>query len=133
MSERTLSIHPGTLLLEEFLKPLNISQNRLARDIDVPVSRVAALVAGKRSITADTAMRLGTYFNTKPELWMKLQAAYELSMLRETDWPRIAARIRAYEPVDAQNAASPGQADTGERSNGRLDDQTLQASGTRSF
>ena len=94
------SIHPGTLLLEEFLKPLGISQNRLARDIDVPVSRIAAIVAGDRAITADTAMRLAAYFDTKPERWMKLQAAYESGVLRETDWPRIAARIRPYEPVE---------------------------------
>jgi addiction module HigA family antidote len=94
------SIHPGILLLEEFLKPLSISQNRLARDIDVPVSRIAAIVAGDRAITADTAMRLSTYFDTKPELWMKLQAAYELGQLREGDWPRIEARIRPYEPVE---------------------------------
>lgn len=93
-------IHPGILLLEEFLKPLGISQNRLARDIDVPVSRIAAIVAGQRAITADTAMRLSAYFDTKPELWMKLQAAYEIAVLRDSDWPRIEARIRPYEPVD---------------------------------
>jgi addiction module HigA family antidote len=108
MSSNHLSIHPGVLLLEEFLKPLGISQNRLARDIDVPVSRIAAIVAGQRAITADTAMRLATYFDTKPELWMKLQAAYEIAVLRDSDWPRIEARIRPYEPVDApasENAA----------------------------
>ncbi len=102
------SIHPGVLLLEEFLKPLSISQNRLARDIDVPVSRIAAIVAGERAITADTAMRLATYFDTKPELWMKLQAAYEITKLREGDWDRIEARIRPYEPVDAPTAIEPG-------------------------
>lgn len=99
MSEINTTIHPGVLLLEEFLKPLLISQNRLARDIDVPVSRIAAIVAGDRAITADTAMRLADYFGTKPELWMNLQSAYELSVLRHGDWPRIAARIRPYEPV----------------------------------
>ncbi|CAN0602991.1 unnamed protein product, partial [Ectocarpus sp. 12 AP-2014] len=90
-------IHPGILLLEGFLTPLSISQNRLARDIDVPVSRIAAIVAGQRAITADTAMRLSAYFDTKPELWMKLQASYEIAVLRESDWPRIEARIRPYE------------------------------------
>lgn len=100
MSEQSTSIHPGILLLEEFLKPLGVSQNRLARDIDVPVSRIAAIVAGQRAITADTAMRLSAYFDTKPELWMKLQAAYEIAVLRDTEWPRIEARIRPYEPVD---------------------------------
>lgn len=100
MDRASFSIHPGQLLLEEFLKPLGISQNRLARDIDVPVSRIAAIVAGERAITADTAMRFAAYFDTKPELWMKLQAAYEIAVLRETNWPRIEARIRPYEPVD---------------------------------
>jgi addiction module HigA family antidote len=105
MSENHTSIHPGVLLLEEFLKPLGISQNRLARDIDVPVSRIAAIVAGQRAITADTAMRLSAYFDTKPELWMKLQAAYEIAVLRDSDWPRIEARIRPYEPVDEPPSA----------------------------
>lgn len=99
MDKNSTSIHPGVLLLEEFLKPLLISQNRLARDIDVPVSRIAAIVAGDRAITADTAMRLADYFGTKPELWMNLQSAYELNILRNGDWPRIAARIRPYEPI----------------------------------
>jgi addiction module HigA family antidote len=104
-------IHPGVLLLEEFLKPLGISQNRLARDIDVPVSRIAAIVAGQRAITADTAMRLSAYFDTKPELWMKLQAAYEIAVLRTSDWPRIEARIRPYEPIDEpQPARREGEA-----------------------
>lgn len=105
MSEQHTSIHPGILLLEEFLKPLGVSQNRLARDIDVPVSRIAAIVAGQRAITADTAMRLSAYFDTKPELWMKLQAAYEIAVLRDTEWPRIEARIRPYEPVDEPKSA----------------------------
>jgi addiction module HigA family antidote len=115
MSEQTTDnpscIHPGVLLLEEFLKPLGISQNRLARDIDVPVSRIAAIVAGQRAITADTAMRLSAYFDTKPELWMKLQAAYEIAVLRTSDWPRIEARIRPYEPIDEpQPARREGEA-----------------------
>ena len=112
MSKTSFSIHPGQLLLEEFLKPLGISQNRLARDIDVPVSRIAAIVAGDRAITADTAMRLAAYFDTKPELWMKLQASYEIAVLRETDWPRIAARIRPYEPIDGVAQPCSATADT---------------------
>lgn len=107
MDKNSTSIHPGVLLLEEFLKPLLISQNRLARDIDVPVSRIAAIVAGDRAITADTAMRLANYFGTKPELWMNLQSAYELNVLRNGDWPRIAARIRAYEPIEQAQDDEP--------------------------
>ncbi|MEM1289518.1 MAG: HigA family addiction module antitoxin [Pseudomonadota bacterium] len=101
------AIHPGILLLQEFLKPLKISQNRLARDIDVPVSRIAALVAGERAVTADTAMRLAEYFDTKPELWMNLQASYELSVLRQTEWPDIAARIRPYDPTPTRRGRKP--------------------------
>ena len=106
MNTRQSGIHPGILLLEEFLKPLGISQNRLARDLDVPVSRIAAIVAGNRAVTADTAMRLAAYFDTKPELWLKLQAAYDIAQLRDGDWSRIEARIRPYEPVDAPDDAT---------------------------
>ncbi|MBV6659104.1 MAG: HigA family addiction module antidote protein [Devosiaceae bacterium] len=101
------AIHPGVLLLEEFLKPLKISQNRLARDIDVPVSRIAALVAGDRAVTADTAMRLAEYFDTKPELWMNLQAAYELQSLRDGEWSEIRARIRPYDPTPTRRGRKP--------------------------
>lgn len=78
---RTLNlIHPGEILLEEFLKPLNISQHRLAMDIHVPAPRINAIVLGKRSMTADTAIRLGIYFKTGPEFWMNLQSNYDLGI-----------------------------------------------------
>jgi addiction module HigA family antidote len=88
-------IPPGEILLEEFLVPLGISQNRLAGDIDVPVSRIAGIVKGNRAITADTALRLGEYFGTAPELWTNLQANYEMRVARQTYWPEAKARIRA--------------------------------------
>jgi addiction module HigA family antidote len=88
-------IPPGEILLEEFLTPLGISQNRLASDIDVPVSRIAGIVKGTRSITADTALRLGKYFGTSPELWTNLQASYEMRLARQTYWPEAKTRIRA--------------------------------------
>lgn len=91
-------IPPGEILLEEFLKPMGISQNRLARDIDIPVSRVSEVVRGSRAITADTAMRLAEYLGTSAELWLGLQADYELRMLRMGEWPEIRRRIR---PRDA--------------------------------
>ncbi len=72
------TIHPGEILLEDFMKPMGISINRLAREIAVPPGRVSAIVNGKRAITADTALRLGRYFGTSPEVWMGLQADYEL-------------------------------------------------------
>ena len=72
------SIHPGEILLEEFLKPLGISQYRLAKDINVPARRINEIVHGKRAITADTALRLGKFFNMSPQFWMNLQTRYEL-------------------------------------------------------
>lgn len=75
-------IHPGEILLEDFLKPMEISINRLAREIDVPPGRISTIVNGKRSITADTALRLAAYFGTSPELWLNLQADYDLRIAR---------------------------------------------------
>src|SRR5512133_1368298 len=76
-------IHPGEILLEDFMKPLGISINRLARDLDVPPNRISNIVNGTRSITADTALRLGTYFRVSPETWLGLQLAYELRLIRQ--------------------------------------------------
>ena len=76
-------IHPGEILLEEFLKPWKISQNALSRDLDVPLQRINQIVVGKRSITVDTALRLAKYFGTTPELWLNLQARYDLEMARD--------------------------------------------------
>jgi antitoxin HigA-1 len=86
-------IHPGEILLEEFMKPLGISINRLARDIVVPPGRVGAIVNGKRAITADTAIRLGRYFATSPEVWMCLQADYELRVAQRTIGPEVEKRV----------------------------------------
>ena len=71
-------IHPGEILLEEFLKPMGISQNKLAMDIHVPAPRINAIVKGTRAISADTALRLGRYFGTGPEFWINLQSNYDL-------------------------------------------------------
>jgi antitoxin HigA-1 len=80
-AKKTLqAIHPGEILFEEFLKPLEISQYRLAKDISVPPRRINEIVHGKRSITADTALRLARYFNTSPEFWMNLQSHYDLEI-----------------------------------------------------
>jgi addiction module HigA family antidote len=97
MTRKLDPIPPGEILLEEFLRPMDISQNRLARDIDIPVSRIAEIVRGKRTITADTALRLGEYFGTSAEFWLNLQAGHDLRRLRAADWPRIRRRIRARE------------------------------------
>ena len=87
-------IPPGEILSEEFMKPMAISINALARDIGVPPNRISEVVGGKRAITADTALRLGKYFGVSPELWMGLQADYELRRAKRTLWPRIDLQVR---------------------------------------
>lgn len=87
-------IHPGEILYEEFMRPLGISINGLARDIDVPPNRISEIINGKRTITADTALRLGKYFNVSPEIWLGLQADYDIRIARRTVWPDIEQRIR---------------------------------------
>jgi addiction module HigA family antidote len=77
-------VHPGEVLLEEYLKPLGISQNRLARDLGVPAQRINDIVRKNRSITVDTALRLARYFHTTPQFWLNLQMHYDLEMARET-------------------------------------------------
>lgn len=84
MSDLLDPIHPGEILLEEFLKPMEISINKLAREIGVPPGRISTIVNGKRAITADTALRLSAYFGTSPELWLNLQADYDLRIARRT-------------------------------------------------
>ncbi len=75
-------IHPGEILADE-LKEIGVSAAELARTLDVPANRVSQIIAGKRSITADTALRLGRYFGTSPDLWMNLQKTYELDLARQ--------------------------------------------------
>jgi addiction module HigA family antidote len=94
MPARLDPVHPGEILREEFLEPFGVSQNRLARDLDVPVSRIAGIVKGSRTITADTALRLGKYFGTSPEFWLRLQYQYDLRVAERTTWPEIKPRIR---------------------------------------
>ena len=78
MTSRLPNIHPGEVLLEDFLKPLGLSQNQVARDISVPPRRINEIVLGKRGITADTAMRLARYFGTSERFWLGLQTDYDL-------------------------------------------------------
>jgi antitoxin HigA-1 len=87
-------IPPGEILYEEFMRPLGISINALARDIDVPPNRISEIIHGKRAITADTALRLGKYFNVSPELWLGLQTDYDIRVARRTIWLEIEPRIR---------------------------------------
>ncbi len=87
-------IHPGEILLEEFMKPLGVSQNKLSRDIDVPLARVNAIVRGRQGITAETALRLAKYFGSTPEFWMNLQMRYSLKVAKREAWPEIEKNIR---------------------------------------
>ncbi len=87
-------IHPGEILLEEFMKPLGISINQLARDLDVPPNRISTIVNGTRSITADTALRLGAYFRVTPETWLGLQVDYDLRLTRQRKGEEITRRVR---------------------------------------
>src|SRR4030066_1175402 len=87
-------IPPGEILSEEFLKPLNISQYKLAKDINVPARRINEIVHGKRSITADTALRLSRYFNLSERFWLNLQARYDLEVKKEKLHGRIESEVK---------------------------------------
>jgi addiction module HigA family antidote len=96
MSTKQLDpIPPGEILFEEFMQPLGISMNALARDLAVPPNRISEIVNGKRAVTADTALRLAKYFGTGAELWLNLQTDYDLRMARRERGPDIEARVRS--------------------------------------
>jgi addiction module HigA family antidote len=90
-------IHPGEILMEEFLKPLGISQYKLAKDIHVPARRINEIVHGKRSITADTALRLSRYFNLSERFWLNLQARYDLEIEKDKFRGRIESEVKVFE------------------------------------
>jgi len=98
MAEYLDEIHPGEILLEDFMKPMGLSARQLAADIDVPPSRISELVHGKRPITADTALRLGLFFNMDPRFWMNLQTEYDMRVANRTLREQIAPRIRVFHP-----------------------------------
>lgn len=89
-------ISPGEVLLEEFLVPYGISQNKLSRDIDVPLTRINDIIRGKRGISADTALRLSRYFNTSPDLWLGLQSEYDIRIVRNKVGKQIEHRVIPY-------------------------------------
>ena len=89
------NIHPGEVLLEEFLKPMGLSQNALAVSIGVPPRRINEIVLGKRAVTADTALRLAHYFGSSEQFWMALQASFDLEEARKKLGPRLKALERA--------------------------------------
>ena len=92
--DRIAPVHPGEILLEEFLKPMGISQNRIALDIRVPPRRINEIVHGKRRITADTALRLGRYFGMSAQFWLGLQMDYDLDMEEDRLGGRLGEEVR---------------------------------------
>jgi antitoxin HigA-1 len=90
-------IHPGEILREDYMRPLGLTMNRLALDLRVPVTRIAEIVHERRSISADTAIRLGRYFKTAPRFWLNLQTAYDLEIAKDQISTQIASEIQ---PLD---------------------------------
>ena len=96
MAKRLAPVHPGEVLLEEFLEPMELSQYRLAKDIHVPARRINEIVHGTRSVSADTALRLARYFGTSERFWLNLQARYDLEVERDRLGPRLEEEVAVY-------------------------------------
>lgn len=94
-------IHPGEVLLEDFMKPMGITARQLAADIDVPPSRISDIVNGRRPITADTAVRLGIFFSMEARFWVNLQAEYDTRMATHELEEKLTSRIRVFRPSAA--------------------------------
>lgn len=99
MAKKLPNVHPGEVLLEEFLKPMGISQNRLAREISVPPRRVNEIVLGKRAITSDTALRLARYFGTSERFWLGLQVDFDLEEARNALADRLDREVKPVAPA----------------------------------
>jgi antitoxin HigA-1 len=97
MARKLKPVHPGEILLEEFMKPLGLSMNKLALGLRVPVTRIAEIVHERRGITTDTALRLGRYFKTAPVFWMNLQVRHDLEVAEDTEADKI---IRDVQPLE---------------------------------
>jgi len=93
-------IHPGEILLEDFMIPMKITARQLAADIDVPPSRISDIVHGRRPVTPDTAIRLGLFFRMDPRFWMNLQMEYEIRVAKRTLQKKIEPRIRVFEKMN---------------------------------
>lgn len=97
MSKKLNPVHPGEILREEFMKPLGLSMNRMAMDLRVPVTRIAEIVAERRRVTADSALRFARYFKNSPAFWMNLQSRYDLEVAED----EIAAKVeRDVQPLE---------------------------------
>ncbi len=98
-SKKLDPIHPGEILLEEFLIPMDISQYRIAKDISVPPGRINEIVHGKRGVSADTALRLERYFGLSEGFWLRLQARYDLEVEKDRLEDRLESEVRIYSPA----------------------------------
>ena len=101
-------ITPGEILREDFMEPLDISINQLSRDLSVPPNRISEIVNGKRSITADTALRLQRYFGVEAQFWLNLQTEYDLRMIKRKIWPDIERRIIPVKTTETAIEHDPG-------------------------
>ena len=99
MARKLAPVHPGEILLEDFLRPLELSQYRLARGLSVPPRRINEIVLGKRAITADTALRLARFFGTSDRFWLNLQSAYDLDVERDRLAGRLAKEVQILRKV----------------------------------
>lgn len=99
MTKELAPVHPGEVLLEEFLNPMGLSQNRLALDIRVPARRINEIVHGKRRITTDTALRLARYFSMSPQFWLGLQLDYDLDVAEDELGEQIEREVQVYSPA----------------------------------
>lgn len=97
MTKKQPPLHPGEILLEEFLDPMGLSQNRLALDIGVPARRINEIVLGKRRITADTALRLARFFRMSPQFWLGLQMDFDLDVADDELSEKLDREVRVYE------------------------------------
>lgn len=96
MAEKLAPVTPGEVLLEEFMKPMNISQDKLAEDINVPLSRISQIISGRKEISAETALRLGRYFSIEPEFWINLQTRYNMKKARSKLGTRLDKEVKVH-------------------------------------
>lgn len=107
MATKLTPITPGDILLEEFLRPMKITQNQLAKDINVPANRISQIIHGKRDITADTALRLGKYFGIEPEFWLNLQVRYNMKIAKSKVGEIIEKEVKYhFAQTDSHNLAT---------------------------
>ncbi len=103
-SKKLKPVHPGEVLLHEFLEPMELSQNQLARDLGVPPRRINEIVLQKRRVTADTSLRLARYFKMSPEFWLGLQMDYDLDVESENLGDRLSREVSQYSPGNWQGS-----------------------------